>query len=362
MLASKIVEDDCLVLMERYSGLFNQLSGSQILITGAAGFLGSYFLDIFAHHNLKNPSNAINVLATDNFLSGVQDRLKAFQGITGITLRQHNVLNALEVDFAFDYIIHAASIASPIYYRKYPLETIDVNVNGTWNMLRRATTDKAKAILYFSSSEIYGDPDPARIPTDESYLGNVSCLGPRACYDESKRLGETLAYNYHRQFGTPVKIVRPFNVYGPGQNLNDQRILPDLMAASVEERDIVLYSDGKPSRSFCYVRDFFAGTLNVMLKGSPAEAYNIGNDEEITIKETARLMCEVALENGKNIDVTFKKSADSDYLVDNPNRRCPDLTKARAEFDWAPEVLLREGLSRTLRSYLENIENAERNR
>lgn len=353
MSTQTIVQQDAEALFQAWPRLFAELAGKNVLITGAAGFLCAYFLDIFAHYNKTHSANPINILATDNFLAGVPARLQAFQNVPGIRIQQHDVLTSLADKTKFDYIIHGASVASPIYYRKFPIETIDANVNGTWNMLRRAQADASKAVLYFSSSEIYGDPDPAHIPTAESYWGNVSSMGPRACYDESKRLGETLAYNYFHQYQTPVKIVRPFNVYGPGQRLNDGRIVPDLMAAGLENRDIVLYSDGTPTRSFCYARDFLAGTLLVLLEGNPAEAYNVGNDEEISIREVANRMCKAAAELGRSINIAFESSADSNYLTHNPNRRCPNLGKMKAQFNWQPQVSVAEGLKRTLASYLE---------
>jgi len=353
MKKNSILLEDAKNIFDSCGDIFSELSGKNLLITGGAGFLCSYFLDIFSIYNMQNPGKEINILATDNFLSGIPERLEAFNGIAGIEIRNHNVLKQLDEEITFDYIIHGASVASPIYYRKYPLETIDVNINGTWNMLKRAQADKSKAILYFSSSEVYGDPDPARVPSDETYLGNVETMGPRACYDESKRLGETLCYNFYHQHGVPVKVVRPFNVYGPGQNLNDERILPDLLSASIENKDIVLFSDGTPTRSFVYVRDFMKGTLGIMFNGKPAEPYNVGNDEEVSISQVAAMMCDAAKEFGRDISVKFETSQDEQYLEDNPNRRCPDLQKTKSTINWKPEIMVREGLSRTLSSYLE---------
>lgn len=353
MINHPILAQDCHWLQTTYPELFTELEGKDILLTGAAGFLGAYFLDIFAHYNMAHGQNPIRVFATDNYLSANPARLEAFNGVPGITLCKHSVMEPLPTHAPrFDYIIHGASVASPIFYRQYPIETIEANVIGTWNLLKRAQTDASKAILVFSSSEIYGDPATDKIPTAEDYWGNVSCLGPRACYDESKRLGETLAYNFYHQHQVPAKIVRPFNVYGPGQRLNDGRIIPDLLAAAVEGRDIVLYSDGTPTRSFCYVRDFMAGTLLVMIKGAPAEPYNVGNDEELSMRHVAELMTEVAAQNGKSLGITFAKSAEAAYLTHNPNRRCPNLGKMEKAFGWRPQVMVKEGLARTLSTYL----------
>jgi dTDP-glucose 4,6-dehydratase/UDP-glucuronate decarboxylase len=247
--------------------------------------------------------------------------------------------------------VHGASIASPVFYRRFPLETIDVNVTGTRLMLDLARNG-ARGLLYISSSETYGDPDPTSIPTPETYWGNVSFTGPRACYDESKRLAETICATYHRLYGTPVKIVRPFNVYGPGQRLDDGRIIPDLMSAALARRPLVLFSDGRATRSFCYVSDAIRAMLTVLLSGAEGEAYNIGNDtEEMSIGRVAECMSDVA--GPPKLPVRYEASVDSNYLTDNPQRRCPDLTKLRRLKGWTPLVSVRDGLSRTLQSYQE---------
>jgi UDP-glucuronate decarboxylase len=249
-----------------------------------------------------------------------------------------------------DHVIHGASIASPTWYRRYPLETIDVNVNGTRALLDLARGQEDATFLYLSSSEIYGDPPADRIPTSEEYWGHVSCTGPRACYDESKRLAETLTFTYQRLHGLPIRIVRPFNVYGPRLRLDDGRIIPDLLKGALAREPIVLYSDGRATRSFCYVADFAAALLLLLGPDVPDGAYNVGNDEEVTIEEAARVFDEVANE-GRG--VRFESSEDAAYLTDNPQRRCPDLRKVKAAIPWTPAIPLREGLARTYASYLE---------
>ncbi len=178
----------------------------------------------------------------------------------------------------FDIVIHAASIASPIFYRKFPLETIDSNVLGIRRVLEYSKKKKSKVkILYFSTSEIYGDPANNKIPTNESYNGNVSCVGPRACYDESKRLAETLCYVYSNYFKVPVVVVRPFNNYGPGLDIQDGRLPADLAKFILSKNDIKIYSDGKPTRSFCYISDAIIGYLKAMCYPR-YNVFNIGND------------------------------------------------------------------------------------
>jgi dTDP-glucose 4,6-dehydratase/UDP-glucuronate decarboxylase len=249
----------------------------------------------------------------------------------------------------YDFIIHAASIASPMYYRQHPLETMDANVLGLRNLLDHAVRVRPEAFLNFSTSEIYGDPDARHIPTEETYRGYVSCTGPRACYDESKRFGETLCVNFAKTRGVPVAIARPFNNYGPGLRLSDRRVLPDFFRDVLAGRDIVLMSDGSATRTFCYVSDAIEGYLRILLRGRPGEPYNIGAESpEISMRALAELVVATA---GAGIRITHRPSEDRDYLTDNPQRRCPVITKARQELDFQPRVALPEGLARSWAYY-----------
>ncbi|MGH7928825.1 MAG: NAD-dependent epimerase/dehydratase family protein, partial [Candidatus Binatia bacterium] len=213
-----------------------------------------------------------------------------------------------------------------------------------------------QGLLFLSSSEIYGDPPEDSIPTPETYRGNVSCTGPRACYDESKRYGETLSVNYVRQYGVPVRMARPFNNYGPGLKITDRRALPDFARDVLEGRDIVLLSDGAPTRTFCYVADAVVGYYKILVRGRSGEAYNIGVEApEISIAELAELVVETAREllnyQGR---VVRGKSEDRDYLTDNPNRRCPKIDKARTELGYDPSISLSDGIERSLIWYADN--------
>jgi nucleoside-diphosphate-sugar epimerase len=261
----------------------------------------------------------------------------------------------------FDYIIHAAGIASPIYYRQHPLETMDANIVGLRSLLdysvRQAERGRPiSGLLFFSSSEIYGDPPPEEIPTREDYRGNVSCTGPRACYDESKRYGETLCVTFYRQFGLPVKIARPFNNFGPGLKITDRRVIPDFARDILAGRDIVMYSDGSPTRTFCYIADAVAGYYKILTRGRPGEAYNIGTESpEISMLELAQRMIERGRELfGYRGRLVQQSSFDRDYLVDNPNRRCPQIAKAHRDLGYEPMVSLDEGLRRSLIWYYHN--------
>jgi dTDP-glucose 4,6-dehydratase/UDP-glucuronate decarboxylase len=249
-----------------------------------------------------------------------------------------------------DYIIHAASIASPIFYRKFPLETIDANLYAYHNLLRFYKDKDIKSMLYFSTSEIYGDPPEDAIPTPETFWGHVNCTGPRACYDESKRMGETLSVLFHQLHQTPVKIVRPFNNYGPGLSLNDRRVIPDFFKNIINNHDVELFSNGKATRTFCYIEDAMVGYLLVLLSDHNATPFNIGTaNPEISILDLANLCIEISGKN--NLSVKYVKSLDESYVTDNPNRRCPNIDKATSLIGYNPEVSLKDGLSQTYEFY-----------
>jgi UDP-glucuronate decarboxylase len=347
-------------LTERLDGVFRRMAGSELLITGGAGFLGYYLVQAPLAWNRANPSaDPIKVTVHDNFLRGVPAWLSGSDD-PSLRLVERDVLAPLPVDEPpFDFVIHAASIASPTYYRSYPIETMDANVEGLRLLLDHAAARVGSAhpvtgLLFFSTSEIYGDPDPANIPTAETYRGFVSCTGPRACYDESKRYGETLCVNFAQQRGVPVSIARPFNNYGPGLRIDDRRVVPDFARDILEGRDIVLLSDGSASRTFCYVADAVDGYYRILLDGRPGEPYNIGTDlPEISMRTLAERFAAIAGPvTGYTGKVVVGTSDDPEYLTDNPNRRCPVIDKARTELGYEPEVELDDGLERALRWYL----------
>ena len=326
-----------------------RFSGKTVLLTGAAGFLGSQFVHFFSRLNdsgsLQTPCR---LLALDNFLRGVPGWLHAFQGRADVDIRKVDIVASRDFPDA-DFIIHAASVASPTYYRRHPIETMDANVVGLRNLLDHAIHHRCESFLFFSSSEIYGDPDPDNIPTAEDYRGFVSCTGPRACYDESKRYGETLCVIFHQVHRLPLKVVRPFNNYGPGLSLHDRRVLPDFFRDALAGRDIVMLSDGRATRTFCYISDAITGYLLALLSAHDGEAFNIGTDApEISMEDLAWMVLRTASRPGR---VVKQSSDDPDYLRDNPQRRCPDLAKARGLLGYEPRVGLQEGLARMLEYY-----------
>jgi dTDP-glucose 4,6-dehydratase/UDP-glucuronate decarboxylase len=350
--SNRVIREDVQAIAAELGDRLTPLSGTTLLVTGGSGFLCSYLLEAIACLNDTVWEEACRVISVDNLRSGVADRVAHLAGRPEFRFLSADVSQPFRVNEPVHWIIHGAGIASPTFYRQYPLETVDVNVTGTRQMLELARSAETRSLVYISTSEIYGDPDPRVIPTPEDYRGYVSCTGPRACYDESKRLAETLCSIYFNRYGTPVKVIRPFNVYGPGQRLDDRRIVPDLVSAALKQRPLVLYSDGHATRSFCYVSDAIRAILLILLSDADGEAFNVGNDErEISIVDLAHELAAVA--RPEPLEVLHESSADPHYLTDNPQRRCPDLTKLRTRFQWQPKVSLREGLRRTLESYQE---------
>jgi nucleoside-diphosphate-sugar epimerase len=360
--ASLITEDLDRIVADLRSE-FGELAGRRLLITGGAGFLGYYMVQAAVHWNRSRPqAERIAVTVYDNYSRGVPEWLEALRTERLVGLVRHDITLPLPADIGhFDYIVHAAGIGSPKFYRAQPLKCIDANLSGLRNLLDYCVAERehgrpVSGFMFFSTSEIYGDPAADAIPTPETYRGNVSCTGPRACYDESKRMGETFCVVYSKQFGLPIKIARPFNNYGPGLKITDGRVIPDFAGDVLAGRDIVLLSNGSPTRTFCYATDAITGYYKVLVRGRPGEAYNIGIDRpEISMAQLASLIVEHARSLfGYAGKVVLGKSAEADYLIDNPNRRCPVIEKARTELAFAPSVLVEDGMARCLIWYYYN--------
>lgn len=361
--ADEVRDGDLAAMLSDLDSDLRVMSGQRLLITGGAGFLGYYLVQVPLAWNDAHPDDPpIDVTVFDNYFRGAPGWLRELGERSDLELRAHDVREPLPEDMGeFAFIIHAAGIASPTYYRAHPIETMDANITGLRNLLeyarkRLAAGRQFGGFLFFSSSEIYGDPDPDAIPTPETYRGFVSCTGPRACYDESKRYGETLCVNFAQQHGMPVRMARPFNNYGPGMKITDGRVIADLCRDALAGRDLVLLSDGSPRRTFCYVSDAVTGYYLALLRGDPGEPYNIGIDlPEITMLELAETTGRLAEELfGTKVAVVHEASAEHEYLVDNPNRRCPDIGKARDGLGYQPRVTLESGLARTLLWYAGN--------
>jgi len=361
--AIDVLEIDLNYICNNLDYEFEQLSGKKLLIAGGAGFLGYYLVQAILHWNInRGDTSKINIVVYDNFMRGIPYWLESLNNNPFLKIVKHDVINPLPEDIEdFQFIIHAATIASPIYYRKHPIETMDANINGLRHFLdycikKRDEKKPVEGFLFFSTSEIYGDPTPENIPTLETYRGNVSCTGPRACYDESKRYGETLCVNFAQQFNLPIRIARPFNNYGPGLKISDRRALPDFARNILNNEDIILFSDGSPTRTFCYVADAIIGYYKVLINGKDGESYNIGMDKpEISILELANKTIEIS----RNLfdykgQLIMKTSDDKEYLTDNPNRRCPIISKAKRDLDFNPIIDLTDGIERSLLWYQGN--------
>jgi len=346
-----------------YNGLSaaekERLAGSAVLITGCAGFLGYYFMCFLEKY--ADELNIKKVFALDNFMFGKPKWIARLDGnplfdIRGFDIARDKIEDIKDAETA-NIIIHMASIASPTYYRKYPIETVDANIWGLRALLDFYRGRDIKGFLFFSSSELYGDPDDKHIPTDEEYCGYVSATGPRACYDESKRFGETLCMLYAQRFDMPITVVRPFNNYGPGMSLTDKRVPADFAKAVAENRDIVILSDGSPTRTFCYIADSITGYLKALLYGK-YDYFNIGIDKpEISIRRLAEIYAACAGEIfGYKGKVITGISDDKQYLTHNPKRRSPVIDKARKALNYNPAIKVEEGVVRFLQFIKESYE------
>lgn len=336
----------------------NKLSNSKILITGASGFLGQYYLRFFS--KFFDILNLRGVVCLDNYILGKAPIVERLESDSRFFIRKFDVaydsLQTIDEQLKdVDYVFHLASIASPIHYRNYPLETIDSNVTGLRNMLEYYKKRNLKGFLYYSSSEIYGNPVDEMVPTNEEYHGDVPTIGPRACYDESKRMCETISYVYSEYFHMPLRVVRLFNVYGPGLKLNDYRVASDFARMIKNNEDIVVLSNGTPTRTFCYVADSVVGEIKALLYDK-FDYFNIGiDDEEISMFDLAKRFKLVGNRiNGYDGKIVFRVSSDKHYLTHNPQRRGPDLSKAKKILKYEPSIMLDDGIFRYLSYVIES--------
>lgn len=350
-----------------YNGLTAEERGrfqdSTILLTGGAGFLGFYFMQFFTH--FRRELGIRQIICLDNFQMGCPQWLQELRDGGAVRVHRFNIITddvaCISGAENVDYIYHMASIASPTFYRRFPIETLDANVWGLRHLLDFYCEKKIRGLAFFSSSEIYGDPAPEYIPTPESYRGSVDCQGPRACYDEAKRFGETMCYLFHQKYQMPLTIIRPFNNYGPGMRLNDARVPADFANAVREGRDIELFSDGSPTRTFCYISDAITGYLKALLHARDGfETFNIGSDgPEISIRRLAEIYVQAGRELfGYTGQIKFAISADQEYLQNNPSRRCPQIDKARKLLGYDPKIDVEQGV-RYFLDYVKSCDEKE---
>lgn len=301
----------------------------KIVVTGGAGFIGS-------HLCARLLEDGHSVLCVDNLLTGTEQNIDSLRVNPCFTFLQHDVTHPF--NFEAEAIFHLASPASPVGYMEHPIETILVNSQGTYQMLEQARKQKA-LFLFASTSEIYGDP--LIHPQREDYWGNVNSIGPRACYDESKRLGETLTMEYYRQFQLNSRIVRIFNTYGPNNQADDGRMIPNFITQALQNKPLTIYGDGNKTRSICYVSDLVEGLLLALFRpNTTGEVFNLGNIEEHTVLEYAQTI--IRLCNASST-IIFEPSR-----IDDPERRRPDITKAQDVLDWQLKVSMEDGLRRTI--------------
>ncbi len=341
---SQIVQDDIANLAKSLEEYYPRFEGAHFLITGAGGFLGTYMTLLLQYLNDKVLKHKAQVILLDNFVTGYEQL--AISSNSQLNFMRHNVVEPFNTDLPVDYLLHLAGIASPVYYTKYPIETMDVATLGTRNMLNLAHKKNVKSFLFASSSEVYGDPDNENVPTSETYNGNVSITGPRACYDESKRFGETLSINYWRIYNVPVKMVRPFNVYGPGIRPDDYRVLPNFIEHGLRREPLPIHGDGRNTRSFCYINDAIEAFFRVLFCDADGESFNVGNPEiEISVRELGELVAEFMPHQVELVNIDPPHAV---YASSDPKRRCPDITKLRKITGFEPKYDLRTGLKRTI--------------
>jgi len=347
---SNIIEEDIEQLAKSLAKFYDQIEGSTFLITGAGGFIGNYIVLLLKYMNDHVLSKPCKGIFLDNFATGFEREMISDDNLI---FTQHDVIKPYHTDSDIDYIFHAAGIASPLYYTKFPIETMDVTTIGTRNMLELAKEKKVKGFIFTSSSEVYGDPDAANVPTPETYNGNVSITGPRACYDESKRFAEILCLSFARTYQVPAKIVRYFNVYGPGIRPNDYRVLPNFLENGLNGIPLLVHGDGKNTRSYCYISDCIEASLKLLLSdGITGEAFNVGNPEkEVSVKDLAETVSNLI---DIPVEIKYIEPPHSVYASSDPKRRCPDISKLQSQVEFQPKYGLEKGLQRTIDWYLES--------
>lgn len=311
----------------------------RVLITGAAGFLGSHLCDRFV-------KEGFHVLGMDNLITGDLKNIEHLFSLPNFEFHHHDVTQYIHISGDLDYIFHFASPASPIDYLKIPIQTLKVGALGTHNCLGLAKAKKAR-ILVASTSEVYGDP--LVHPQTEEYWGNVNPVGPRGVYDEAKRFMESITMAYHRFHGVETRIVRIFNTYGPRMRLNDGRALPAFIGQALRGEDLTVFGDGSQTRSFCYVDDLIEGIYRLMFSDYSMPV-NIGNPAEITLKEFAE---EILALTGATVKIIYEP-----LPLDDPRQRQPDITKAKELLGWEPRFSRREGLKLTY-DYFKNLQQEE---
>jgi len=329
---------------------WGDLEGKNILISGANGFLPAYMIETILFLNDHRFKKKAKVFALARNKERVSARFSGYGRRKDLIYIIQDVCAPIKISKKMNFIVHAASQASPKFYGVDPVGTILANTVGTANLLALAVKHKSEGFMFFSSGEVYGEVTSGQIPNKEDYYGLVDPSLIRSCYAEGKRAGENMCVSWSHQYKVPVKIVRPFHTYGPGMRLDDGRVFADFVSDIVNEKDIIMKSDGSAIRAFCYLSDAVVGFFTVLFSGENAQAYNVGNEHgEISIKDLAQML--VGLFPDKNLKVKFDmQSQPEGYLKSAISRHCPDTAKLR-NLGWRPQNSLQEGFRRTVESF-----------
>lgn len=342
-----IIQDDLAYIVAQDLP-WNTLNGSTVIVSGASGCLPAYMVEVLAELNRRGAS--IRIIGLVRNLHKANARLGHLAKF-GVELKSQDITEALPADLPrADYIIHAASQASPRFYGTDPVGTLEANTIGTQHLLRHARASQSRSFLFLSSGEVYGQPVIESYLSENDY-GYLDPMLVRSCYAESKRLGETMCVAWAHQYGVPARVVRPFHTYGPGMALDDGRVFADFVADVVEKRNISIKSDGMAKRPFCYVSDATAGFFTILLKGENAQAYNLANVRaEVSVRDLAQIIANLFPERG--VKVIYDAPPEGSYYLKSPvPRSCPSIEKL-SRLGWAPTVGIAEGFQRTIRSFL----------
>jgi len=330
-----VVEEDVDSLVERLNEQGINFEGQSVLVTGGAGFLGSWICDVLVRQGAQ-------VICVDNFSSGRKENIAHLTGSENFKLVEHDISQPIFFDEKIDVVIHLASRASPLEFAKFPIQILKANTLGTWVALGIAKEHKAR-LVYASSSEVYGNPDPEHVPTPETYTGNVNPVGPRSCYDEAKRVGEAFVTAYRFQHGLDARVIRIFNTYGPRMRPGDLygRVVPRFIDQALSGHSLTVFGNGTQTRSFTYVIDTVEGILRAtFLSEASGEVINVGSGVETQIIDLAKIILE--LTESKS-EIEFHP-----LPMDDPVRRCPNVGKAEKLLGWKSKISLQQGLTRTI--------------
>jgi len=343
-----IITEDLNTIINQFEN-WDRLKNKTVLISGANGFLPAYLVETLIEVNTRFNANITIIGLVRN-----QEKAKArfFKHLENklLLLIVQDVCELISIDKKIDFIIHAASQASPKYYGIDPVGTLSANVIGTINLAKLGIKNNVESFLYFSSSEVYGELPESLMPVKENVFGFIDPARVRSCYGESKRMGETICVSYLHQFGLKAKIARPFHTYGPGMMLDDGRVYADFIANVISKKDIILNSDGSARRAFCYLTDATVGFFKILLEGKDGEAYNVGNPkEEYSILELAQLIINLRPELNLKVKVNLPVK-DVNYIKSTVSKNSPNIDKMN-ELSWNPNVTVRDGFNRTIKSF-----------